>query len=137
MAVPADHEILLVEDNPADVDLFKLALAESDIPGVLRTAPTGEDALSILAEESMDLVILDLNLPVKSGLDVLEELRDGSTTSTTPILILSSSDDPEDICEAYELGANAYIVKRMDFDDTVSLVEALNEFWLNTAELPQ
>lgn len=132
----AEKEILLVEDNPADVDLFKLALAESNIEGTLRIAATGEKALTIIREETMDLIILDLHMPGKSGMDVLGELKAGIDSTVTPILIFSTSDNPADVREAYELGANAYLTKRMDFEETVKLVETLNEFWFNAAELP-
>lgn len=137
MVDTAEHELLLVEDNPADIRLFKLALAESDMRGTLRTATSGETALAILEEDPIDLVILDLDLPARSGLDVLKELDEDSVNSATPILIFSTSDDPDEVREAYQFGANAYMVKRMDFNDTVALVDALDEFWLNTAELPK
>ncbi|WP_167768578.1 response regulator [Haloarcula amylovorans] len=136
MASIAEDELLLVEDNPADIELFKHALSESDFEGTLRTATTGTQALQVLQEEAMDLAILDINLPGKSGIEVLAELNDESEVGSTPILIFSSSDDPKQIRKAYELGASAYIVKRMDFEDTVSLVKTLQEFWLNAAELP-
>lgn len=136
MSKRAENEILLVEDSPRDIELFRLALSESDLDGVLRTAPSGEKALEILEEESMDIIILDINLPGKQGLEILEELRSKTSSRATPVLIFSSSDDPDEIRESYELGANAYIVKRMDFGETVELVEALDHFWLHTAELP-
>ncbi|PSP96738.1 response regulator [Halobacteriales archaeon QS_4_70_19] len=132
----SQHELLLVEDNPADIRLFKLAVEESDVRGSLRTAPNGERALSILETDPIDLVILDIDLPARSGLDVLRELNAAPDHGATPVLILSTSDDPDEVREAYRFGANAYMVKRMDFQDTVALVDALDEFWLHTAELP-
>lgn len=139
----ADHEILLVEDNPGDAALFRHSLAESDIQAGLHVSSTGEDALSFLEDRggsgdglSIDLIVLDLNLPGKSGIEVLEELKGEAPMEATPILILSTSGDQNEIQRAYELGANAYLVKRTDFEDIVSLMQVLEEFWLTTAELP-
>lgn len=136
MTEVADHEILLVEDNPSDVDLFKAAMAESDVDGTLRVAQTGDQGLTVLEEESVDIAILDLHLPDKSGLRVLEELNQDADPAATPVLIFSSAAEAAEIREAYELGANAYLVKRFDFEDTVDLVDSLNDFWLEAAELP-
>lgn len=143
MGASANHAILLIEDTPADADLFRLALEESDIPATLHVASTGDEGLSFLAdranqgdESPVDLIVLDLNLPGKSGLEVLEELKREVPIEATPILILSTSDNRDEIQKAYKLGANAYLVKRTDFRDTVSLVESLEEFWLSMAELP-
>lgn len=138
------HEILLVEDNPGDVSLFRLAVAESNLRGELHVATTGAEALALLDDDegpvsatSIDIVVLDLNLPDRSGLGVLEELKRDASLGTTPVLILSTSDDRSEIQEAYELGASAYLVKRMAFEDTVALVNALDAFWLEAVELPE
>ena len=143
MGESAKHAILLIEDNPADVDLFRLALEESDIPATLHVATTGDEGISFLIDRAtttdgspVDLIVLDLDLPDKSGLEVLEELKQEVPIETTPILILSSSKNQKEIQKAYQLGANAYLVKRTDFNDIVSLVQSLEEFWLQTAELP-
>lgn len=144
MGASANHEILLIEDNPADVDLFRLALEESDIPATLHVATTGDEGLAFLEGRAdsgdvgpLDLIVLDMNLPGKSGLEVLKELKQEVPIEATPILILSTSEDPGEIREAYKLGANAYLVKRTDFKDLVSLVESLEDFWLTMAELPE
>lgn len=140
---PVGHEILLVEDNPADVDLFRLALEEADTSVGLHVARTGNAAISLLDDRSelddgssIDLVVLDLQLPDKSGLEVLEETKREGPTETTPIVVLSTSSAPSEIQAAYDLGANAYLIKRADFEETVALVKALISFWLTTAELP-
>lgn len=144
MGASADHSILLIEDNPADVDLLRLALEESNIPVTLHVSTTGSEALSFVEDRadsgdgtSIDLIMLDLNLPGKPGLEVLEELKQERPIETTPILILSSSKDRKEIQKAYELGANAYLVKRTDFGDAASLVQGVEEFWLTMAELPE
>lgn len=136
-------DILLVEDNPGDVELFQLAFEESDIPGTLHVASDGVAALAFLRDEEnsgtappVDIVILDLNLPEKHGTEVLREIRDDPDLKTIPVLILSTSGAKEDINQAYYLGANAYLTKRMAFDDTLTLVEALNNFWFEVTSLP-
>lgn len=136
--------LLLVEDNQGDADLFRHAVEESDLEGTLRVATTGEEAITMLtgadssaAVESIDLVVLDLNLPDRSGLEVLAALRDDPSTRRIPVLMLSTSEDRADVRSAYRLGANAYLVKRDDYEETVGLVEALNAFWLEAATLPE
>lgn len=142
MDAPAGHDILLVEDNPADVDLFRLAIEESEIQGALHVATTGEEAISLLDPAtgdtpSFDLIVLDLDLPGKTGLDVLEAIQQTRPIETTPVIVLSTSDSQREIQAAYERGANAYLTKRSDFEDTMSLVATLDEFWLSEAELPE
>ena len=143
-ATSSGHEILLVEDNPGDVNLFRLAVAECDLRGEVHVATTGAEALALLDEDdasvgaaSIDIVVLDLDLPDVPGLAVLEELKRDASIGTTPVLILSTSDDRSEIEEAYELGASAYLVKRTAFDDMVTLVDALETFWLEAVELPE
>lgn len=138
------REILLVEDNPGDVALFQQAIDESDVRGELRVADCGDDALAILDDDltptasgSIDIVVLDLDLPGKSGLAVLEELKQDPGLQPIPVIVLSSSDDGREVRRAYELGANAYLVKRMRFSETLALVEALAAFWFEAAELPE
>lgn len=138
------HEILLVEDNPGDVALFREAIDESDVRGVIHVATTGDDALSMIdggdgpaSGTSIDLVVLDLDLPDKPGFAVLEELKEDPTVRTTPVVVLSTSDDRGEVQRAYELGANAYLVKRMRFADTVAVLDALGAFWFGVAELPE
>ena len=138
------HEILLVEDNPGDVALFQEAVEESEVRGRLRVASTGADALSMVeagdapaSEPPVDLVVLDLDLPDRPGLAVLEALKGDPDTRPIPVVILSTSDDRADVRRAYELGANAYFEKRMHFAETVALVEALRAFWFEAAELPR
>ena len=138
------HDILLVEDNPGDVDLFRHALEESAFADTLHVATTGDEALSYLRDEEtavaateIDLVVLDLHLPDVTGFDVLDSIRADPTTRPVPVVVLSTSDDRRDVQEAYDRGANAYLEKRMGFDATVSLVESLRKFWLDAASLPE
>lgn len=144
MSVPDGHEILIVEDNPADVDLLRRAIEEADVPVTLHVATTGAEAIERLRGDggpggsgSVDLVVLDLDLPGMSGFDVLDALKTLEPVETTPVLVLTTSDDRTAIERAYALGANAFLVKRDDFGDALALLRAIDAFWLTTAELPE
>jgi CheY-like chemotaxis protein len=139
-----DHGLLLVEDNPGDVALFLEAVEESDVRGEVTVATSGDDALAVIRGDdgstpgaAVDLVVLDLDLPGRSGLAVLEELKMDPETRAIPVVILSASRDRAMVRRAYDLGANAYLVKRASFADTVGLVDALQTFWFDVAELPE
>lgn len=137
MASSSAFRILVVEDNPGDVVLLRYALEESAVDGSLHAVRSGEEALALLGgDESFDLVVLDVDLPGRSGLEVLRALKTEGPVETTPVLILSTSDDEDAVREAYELGANAYLVKRQTFEDTVALVKAIDAFW-RIVELPK
>lgn len=139
----ATPDVLLVEDNPGDAELFRLAFEESELPGTLHEVADGAAALAFLRDEAgpdsappVDIIVLDLNLPEVHGTEVLAEIRADPALRRTPVLILSTSDADDDINEAYDLGANAYMTKPMAFDDTVALVDALDSFWFTVGELP-
>jgi len=136
-------EILLVEDNPADVRLFGDALEEAHAGHHLNVAPDGEDALDFLFRRGVhinvprvDLVLLDLNLPIMDGDAVLREIRSHADTALLPVIILSSSNAGKDVRLAYELHANGYIRKALDLDGLYKSMNSLKTFWLETAELP-
>jgi CheY-like chemotaxis protein len=137
------REILLVEDNPADVRLVGDAFAET-LPGHhLSVVADGEDALDFLFRRGIhinaprvDLVLLDLNLPIMNGDAVLREIRAHADTTLLPVIILSSSGAPRDVRLAYELRANGYIRKPRDLDGIFKAIDSLKMFWLEIAELP-
>jgi two-component system response regulator len=136
-------EILLVEDNPADVRLFGDALEEIHAGHHLNVAPDGEDALDFLFRRGVhinaprvDLVLLDLNLPIMNGDAVLREIRSHADTALLPVIILSSSNAGKDVRLAYELHANGYVRKALDLDGLYKSMNSLKTFWLETAELP-
>jgi CheY-like chemotaxis protein len=135
--------ILLVEDNPADVRLTREMLRESKVRNELLVAYTAEEAEEILglAEQTAgprpDLVLLDLDLPVKSGLDLLKELKDHPDLRRIPVVILSSSEAEEDVIKSYDHHANAYVTKPVDLDEITTIVQSIDEFWFQVVRLPE
>lgn len=137
MKAPA--EILLVEDDEGDVELVRVALAA--LPGTpvnLRVAGDGEEALSLLRGDGPrpGIVLLDLNLPRKSGREVLAEVRADPRLRALPVVVLTTSDRELDIREAYALGANCYVCKPFGLDALVRTMSAIIGFWFGVATLP-
>ena len=135
--------ILLVEDNAGDVRLTREALREGDIDIELTAVPDGEQALAYLRREGghadaprPDLVLLDLNLPKKNGLEVLEEIREDPDLRRLPVLMLTTSASARDVAACYDRGVNCYVVKPLDLDDFTRLVQAIHSFWFGVAHLP-
>ncbi len=131
------RHILLVEDNPDDVDLTLMALEKSNILNEVRVARDGEEALQILlgreGEEPPELpavVLLDLNIPKVNGLEVLREIRSTERIRRLLVVILTSSGEEQDILRGYDLGANSYIRKPVDFEKFVDAVKQLGLYWL-------
>lgn len=136
-------EILLVEDNPGDARLCKEALKESKVLNNLNIAKDGQEALDFVFKSgefksapTPDLIILDLNLPKVHGKDVLKKIKEDEITKKIPVVILTSSKAEEDIIRTYELHANSYITKPLDFDQFIEIVKELNQFWLGIVKLP-
>lgn len=127
--------ILLVEDNADDEQLTLRAMRQSDIPNIIRVARDGAEALDKLfgagQDRLPDLVLLDLKLPKVNGLEVLHKIRSDERTKTLPVVVLTSSDEERDIVESYELGANSYIRKPVDFDQFIDAVRQLGLYWLS------
>lgn len=140
----APVEVLLVDDNPADQDLTREALARSRCPSHVRVASNGTEALEMLHREGKhagallpDLVVLDLNLPGKDGRSVLSEVKADPTLRSTPIIVFSTSQARHDITLSYELGANCYITKPGDLHTFVAVVAAMGDYWFGCARLPR
>ena|SRR5579883_2297384 len=119
-------EILLAEDNPADVYLIREALKEHGVDCSIRTASDGRDVLNILeaagsAASRLDLIILDLNLPRHDGIEILQKLRSTENTSHIPVVVLTSSDSPRDRTTATELGATRYVRKPSNLEQFMEL----------------
>jgi two-component system response regulator len=130
-------EILLVEDNPADIDLTRESLDEARVLCNLHVTRDGVEAMKFLQKEgeyadapTPDLVLLDLNLPKKDGRDVLEECKSDEVLRRIPIVVLTSSQAEIDIQKAYDLHANSYVVKPVDLDQFVDIMESIGGFWL-------
>ena len=133
------NSILLVEDDPMDVDLTKRALARRGVANPVVVARDGEEALAYLprweAGEPLPLVILlDLHLPKVDGLQVLSQIKSHPQFRTIPVVVLTTSSEDRDMQAAYQLGANSYIVKSVDFDKFMQVAEQIELYWcvLNT-----
>lgn len=136
-------EILLVEDNPADVRLTMEAFKDSKILNNLNVVNDGVEAIQYLKKEGSytnstrpDMVLLDLNLPKKNGREVLAEVKSDDTLKTIPIVVLTTSQSEEDISSAYKLHANCYVTKPVDFDNFMRIIGSIEDFWLTVAKLP-
>jgi CheY-like chemotaxis protein len=137
--------ILLVEDNPKDLELSLLALEQSQLANSVDVARDGVEALDYLyrrgpyaerAAGNPAVVLLDLKLPRLDGLQVLESVRGDSELRNVPIVMLTSSREEEDLLRSYELGVNAYVVKPMGFQDFINAIEDLGVFWAVLNEPP-
>ncbi len=134
-----NRTILLVEDNPDDLELTLMALREGDIQNEIVTARDGKEALDWLFGEGVFagrdvrhqpiVVLLDLKLPKINGLEVLETLRADPRTRTTPVVMLTSSREQEDLARAYASGVNSYIQKPVEFESFSSAVHSLGAYW--------
>ncbi len=136
-------DILLVEDNPGDVELTEDALGRSESGATLRVVSDGEEAMDFLQRRGghasaprPDLVVLDLNLPKKDGREVLTDIRSDPELKHLPVIILTSSSADSDIEHSYKLGANCFVTKPTDLKDYRNVVGAIDNFWLNVATLP-
>lgn len=138
--------ILLVEDNPDDELLALRALKKSDVPNEVVVTRDGQEALDyIFGEGKFDgrdirvlpkVVFLDLKLPKLNGLEVLRKIREDDRTKGLPVVLLTSSDEVQDMKAGYDIGVNSYINKPVDFDEFVSQVKLLGQYWLGVNRVP-
>lgn len=136
-------EILLVEDNPGDVRLTREALKNSKIPINLTVVEDGVEAIRFLMREGEyehadrpDIILLDLNLPRIDGREVLQTIKHDESLRRIPVVVLTTSDDEHDILATYNLYANCYITKPMDYQRFIEIVQSIQEFWFATVRLP-
>ncbi len=144
-------EILLVEDNPGDVNLTRIALADRlkeshNLRGLdvnLSVVTDGVEAMNFLHRQGEyhavahpDLILLDWNLPRKNGREVLIEIKADERLQRIPIVVLTTSQSEEDILKAYSLHANCYITKPLDFEQFVRIIQSIEDFWLTIVQLP-
>ena len=144
MTSPDLTQILLVEDNAADVRLTQEALRDAKVLNELHVARDGVEALDFLhgrgdwaGSPRPDLVILDLNLPRKNGKEVLAEMKSDAALRSIPVAVLTTSAAEIDILESYDLGANCYLTKPVDLDQFLKVVRSVEEFWLGMVRLPR
>jgi chemotaxis family two-component system response regulator Rcp1 len=137
-------EILLVEDNPADVRMTVELLKDTKVRNTLTVASDGIEALDLLHRTGKyahavrpDLILLDLNLPKKDGKQVLAEIKADPALRPIPVVILTSSKSEEDIIKSYNLYANCYVTKPVDLEQFVKVVRSIEDFWLTIVKLPQ
>lgn len=139
-------DILLVEDNPADVEIAMEAFRRSNKGNRVFVCRDGEEALDYLFQRGRftkpgsaprpDLVLLDLNLPGKSGADVLDQIKQNDRLRSIPVVMLTTSDREEDVTRCYKMGANNYLAKPVQFEDCLKLVAQIQDYWLDLSKLP-
>jgi CheY-like chemotaxis protein len=136
-------EILLVEDNPADVRLTREALKEGKVYSNLHWAKDGVEAIEFLRRQARyreaprpDIILLDLNLPKKDGREVLQEIKADEALKRIPVVILTTSKAEEDVLKSYNLHANCYVTKPVDLEQFIRVVKSIDAFWLTVVTLP-
>lgn len=135
--------VLIVDDDPADAEIIEEMLTDCDTPMTVSAVADGGEAMQFLqrlppyAEAAMpDLVLLDLNMPRKDGREVLRDIRGSEALRKLPVLVLTTSQEPEEIDLAYELGANSYVSKPATMADFQKVIAAIELFWMSAASLP-
>ncbi|MFI7021435.1 response regulator [Micromonospora sp. NPDC049900] len=147
MTAPADGnspiEVLLVEDDPGDVLMTREAFEEHKLRNRLNVVSDGAEALAYLRREgeyadvqTPDLILLDLNLPRRDGREVLEEIKKDEQLCRIPVVVLTTSQADEDILRSYQLHANAYVTKPVDFERFIAVVRQIDEFFVSVVKLP-
>jgi chemotaxis family two-component system response regulator Rcp1 len=136
-------EILLVEDDPGDVKLARVALRENKIRNNINVVSDGVEALAYLRRQNgyadatrPDLIMLDLNLPRKDGRQVLDEIKQDESLRSIPVVVLTTSRAEEDILRSYDLHVNCYVTKPLGLEQFIQVVQSIQNFWLSIVELP-
>lgn len=136
--------ILLVDDEPGDIELTKLALADSQFRCQVTVAENGKEAMAVLRKEGAyanaptpDLMLLDLNMPQMNGREVLKQMKADAALSTVPVVVLTTSDVERDVVATYGLGASGYITKPVDIEDLFQAIHAVEVYWFSVVRRPQ
>lgn len=137
-------DILLVEDNDADILLVKEALKDAKVYNTLHVVQDGESALDFLYKKpdvnpegiQPGLVLLDLYMPKKNGQEVLEVIKKDADLRAIPVVVMTSSQEEADIVKAYDLQANCYVTKPVDFNQLIEVIKTIEDFWLSVVQLP-
>jgi CheY-like chemotaxis protein len=137
-------EVLLVEDDPGDVHMTREAFEDFKVANNLNVVSNGEDAIAFLRREGdytdapvPDLVLLDLNLPRKDGREVLREIKSDESLRHIPVVVLTTSSAEEDVLRSYDLHANAYVTKPVDFERFIEVVRRIDDFFVTVVRLPR
>ena len=140
---PDPIEVLLVEDDPGDVLLIREAFEDNKVANRLHVVADGVEALDFMRQRNgyadaprPDLVLLDLNLPRKDGREVLAEVKNDNALRTIPVVVLTTSQAEEDVLRSYDLHANAYVTKPVDFDRFIGVVRQIDQFFVSVVKLP-
>jgi CheY-like chemotaxis protein len=140
---PDPIEVLLVEDDPGDVLLIREAFEDNKVANRLHVVADGVEALEFMRQQGQhadaprpDLVLLDLNLPRKDGREVLAEVKNDDALRSIPIVVLTTSQAEEDVLRSYDLHANAYVTKPVDFDRFIGVVRQIDQFFVSVVKLP-
>ncbi|GAA1797330.1 response regulator [Planosporangium flavigriseum] len=140
---PMPIEVLLVEDDPGDVLMTKEAFEEHKVRNNLSVVNDGAEAIAYLRREGAyadaarpDLILLDLNLPKRDGREVLAEIKNDPALRQIPVVVLTTSQADEDIVRSYQLHANAYVTKPVDFDRFIEVVRQIDDFFVSVVKLP-
>lgn len=136
--MPYARPILLVEDDPADARALQRALLDSNIGAAVIHAPSADDALEHLRSPGSDkptMILLDLHMPGTDGLEFLRHIKDDSSLKDIPVVVLTSSEDPQDILDSFELGIAGYMVKSSRYEDLIETVRTIQSYW-SLSQLP-
>jgi CheY-like chemotaxis protein len=140
------YNILLVEDNPDDIELTVIGLKKNNIANKITVIKDGEEALDYIfkrnnysgrEDEYQLLILLDINLPKVNGLEILKQIKEDPEKKAIPVIILTSSNEEKDLVESYKLGVNSYIRKPVDFNQFVEAIKQFKYYWLLLNELPE
>ena len=144
MSDPAEIDVLLVEDDEGDVLMTREAFEHHKLRNQLHVVPDGVEAIAFLRREGKHegaprpgLILLDLNLPRKDGREVLEEIKSDETLRTIPVVVLTTSQAEEDILRSYNLHANAYVAKPVDFERFIDVIRQIDDFFVTVVKLPR
>ncbi len=139
-------DILLVEDNPSDIEITKEAFAQGKIKNNLYCVEDGQEALDFLYHKNKysdtskapkpDLILLDLNMPKISGIEILEKIKKDKDLLSIPVIILTTSDRDKDVCVSYKLGANSFITKPVEFARFIEVITGIQNYWLTITTIP-
>ena len=144
MSEPSEIDVLLVEDDEGDVLMTQEAFEHHKLRNQLHVVPDGVEALAFLRRQGEHadaprpgLILLDLNLPRKDGREVLEEIKSDESLRTIPVVVLTTSQAEEDILRSYNLYANAYVAKPVDFERFIDVIRQIDDFFVTVVKLPR